>query len=408
MKHHLRKIFNPRTSSAGFTLIELLVAASITTVVVAVGGYGLVSIMSADRTASAQTDRRMEQNRALDFIADEVRQARSINRIAAPVASRPSTAIVEAGTVQSILVLELPNVSAGPVVYSVAQPKSSSVWQGPRAIYRWGPNLANNGSYTDPNDTSEWENKPLVDLVEDAKPNPNPACTNIWFPEPDTGDRRGFYACVDPAHRVAELHLLGRVTKAYGGPTTPYKVSSKVFARANGGGSDSSLVKFDTPGVLTPTSPITLNFKVIGGSVTCGIGGAVLPTTTSVSIDNGSTWTSANGNEPLSLEPGTTNRVLVRGNLTTNSCGNINNTFISTDTRQVKALRNGDSVPSVPAFGNQTTIDTYLQAFIDPATNRISLADNEVIYLYEMGSTNTAEASFDLQDIVVLATAEPR
>jgi len=407
MKNYLKKIFNPRQSSAGFTLIELLVAASITTVVVGASGYGLVSIMSANRTASAQTDRRMELNRALDFMADEVRQTNAINRIAAPVASKPaSMTTVEAGTVQSILVLEIPTL-VQPVVYHIAQPQSSTPWLGPRAIYRWGPGLDNNGNYN-----STWTNEPLVDLIEDEQPSPNPVCSNHWTPSPNAPARKGFYACIDPTRRIAELHLLGKVTKAYGSSAPPYKVSSKVFSRVDGAGAAVNLFNLNNPGgvpgVLTPITPITLNFKIIGGSITCGAGGAVLPTSTRVSTDNGSTWTTMSGNEPLNLTPlGATNQVVVEGRLVTSACGSINNIYRSTNTTQVKALRNGDPVPDVQAFGNQTTIDTYLREYIDPVTNRISIANNEVIYLYEMGSNNPSSPAFDLQDIVVLATAEP-
>lgn len=415
MKNYL-KTFNARKSSAGFTLIELLVAASITTVVMTAAGFGLSSIMSADRTASAETNRRVELNRALEFIDDEVRQANAINRIPAPVASQPDAATVEAGTVQSILVLDIPGVSAGPVVYHIAQPKSTTPWLGPRAIYRWGPNLNNNGDYTDPSVTAGWTNHAVVDLVEDARPNPNPVCSNSWVPSPGTPNRRGFYACIDPTRRIAELHLLGRVTKALGNSTT-YEVGSKAFARANGAGGAVGAfglggpggVPGVPPGVLVPAGPVTASYRVIGGSITCGAGGVTLPTKTSVSIDNGASYTQVSASGILNLPPlDSTNRVIVRGNLTTNACGSINTTHPSTNTTQVKALRNGDPVPSVQAFGNQTTIDAYLREYIDPATNKISIADNEVIYLYEMGSTNPSDASFDLQDIVVLATVEPR
>jgi type II secretory pathway component PulJ len=65
-------------SSAGFTLIELLVAMSITIIVVTLAGSGLIAIMQNNIKAEAETLRRVELNRALDFIGDEIRTSKTI------------------------------------------------------------------------------------------------------------------------------------------------------------------------------------------------------------------------------------------------------------------------------------------------------------------------------------------
>lgn len=69
---------------------------------------------------------------------------------------------------------------------------------------------------------------------------------------------------------------------------------------------------------------------------------------------------------------------------------------------QVKALRNGDSVPNVAGYLGQTSAKTFLNPFINATTRKISLAANQVIYLFELGSTSTSSAAFDMQDLVVL------
>lgn len=76
MKNYFKglKILN---SSAGFTLIELLVAMSIVSVVLTIAGYGLVAIMTKNQTADTETTNRVNINRALDFISDEVKMANS-------------------------------------------------------------------------------------------------------------------------------------------------------------------------------------------------------------------------------------------------------------------------------------------------------------------------------------------
>ena len=64
--------------SSGFTLIELLVAMSITTIVVTIAGSGLVAIMQNNSKAEAETLKRTELNRALDFIADDIRESNMV------------------------------------------------------------------------------------------------------------------------------------------------------------------------------------------------------------------------------------------------------------------------------------------------------------------------------------------
>lgn len=400
MKNYLKKVFKTHKLSAGFTLTELLIAASITSIVVGGAGWGIVNIVGANQTASAQTESRMELNRALDFMAEEVRQASTVNNVSAPVASKPSSSIAMTGTVQSILVLQIPGV-AEPVVYHILEPKDSA-WLGPRVLYRWGPNLKDDGTYSDPDNSLNWQNRLLVDRITDQTK--KDSCGG-WTPSPNLGDRKGFYACVDSKRKIAALYLLGNLPNVDNKLIEP-QVTSKVFARAFSPGDNNNLIDL-TNGVITPAKNVKMNYKVLGGAITCGAGGITLPTTNRVSIDNGKTWKNLSNNEPLSLSAGTTNKVIVQGTLKTTSCGSIDRTYSSTNTTQVKALRDGELVPNVKAFGNQTTIDEYLKDYIDPVTKRISIAGNEVIYLYEMGSTNPSEESFDLQDIVVLASVEP-
>jgi hypothetical protein len=72
----------------------------------------------------------------------------------------------------------------------------------------------------------------------------------------------------------------------------------------------------------------------------------------------------------------------------------------------VVTLRNGDPVPNRPAFGdNATTLDQILGPYITGtgANRRMNLAANQVIFLFELFTTNNTTA-YDLQDSVVLAT----
>lgn len=82
-------------------------------------------------------------------------------------------------------------------------------------------------------------------------------------------------------------------------------------------------------------------------------------------------------------------------------------------TYNVMTLRNGDSVPTIPGFQDQASIEVYISDFVDPATHKVTLGPNQAIYLFELGSNVTVNpytspgslsASQDFQDVVVLVT----
>lgn len=69
----------------------------------------------------------------------------------------------------------------------------------------------------------------------------------------------------------------------------------------------------------------------------------------------------------------------------------------------VVALVNGDTPPStVPAF-QQGNIESFLEPYLDGA-GRIQVGPKDVVFLIELGQTDTSASGFDLQDLVVIAT----
>jgi prepilin-type N-terminal cleavage/methylation domain-containing protein len=66
-------------ANEGFTLVELLVATAIMSIVVTLAGFGVVFLLRQNKTAASESDRRINLNRALDYIANEVRTANSIS-----------------------------------------------------------------------------------------------------------------------------------------------------------------------------------------------------------------------------------------------------------------------------------------------------------------------------------------
>ncbi len=242
MKNYLKiylKIFNIRSSSAGFTLIELMVAMALTTIVVSAAGFGLVTMTGSNKKAEAKTQRRIELSRASDFIMDEIRMARRINRTDTTVANGTTVTLSNVVTASNtatafnpplgstgtiVLYLEIPLApttcggSPGPtfdrVVYDIRS--STSNWLSPRTINRYGRIPGNDGKI-DPCSTPV-ASEVLVDSISDT--NINPTCTS---PAVLSG-AEGFYSCVN--NRVVDLYLRSKVIS-----TENYDLNSKGFAR---------------------------------------------------------------------------------------------------------------------------------------------------------------------------------
>ncbi|MEM1446365.1 MAG: hypothetical protein AAGF84_09935 [Planctomycetota bacterium] len=72
------------------------------------------------------------------------------------------------------------------------------------------------------------------------------------------------------------------------------------------------------------------------------------------------------------------------------------------ETRQVKVLRNGDLAPSISGFNGQSDADDYIREYLEGGT--VNIHENQVIYLFELGTTNLNSGAADFQDLVVLVT----
>ena len=74
------------------------------------------------------------------------------------------------------------------------------------------------------------------------------------------------------------------------------------------------------------------------------------------------------------------------------------------NSQQVIVLRDGSSVPSIPGFANQANLAVFVEPYVNVATQKIVLDDNQAIYLFELGTTNLASPAADFQDLVILVT----
>lgn len=69
----------------------------------------------------------------------------------------------------------------------------------------------------------------------------------------------------------------------------------------------------------------------------------------------------------------------------------------------VTALQNGDSLPDYAPAYSRGTIEGYLSSFVS-ARNTVVLGPRDLIYLFELYSTNPGSSYFDMQDLVVVVT----
>jgi type II secretory pathway pseudopilin PulG len=408
------------SENAGFTLVENIMATTMTLILISAIGYSLANILQTKKTSQIEISRRIEINRALNFIADEIKHSEKIETnisdanlaTIAPNFTRPSDA-------QVILALKLPNLNNRTIYYVKNQPINSS-WLGPKTIYRWGPNLADNGTYTN----TVWQAQPLVDRIDNNNFTPN--CNS----NETTVGGTGFAACIDNSTKMSKIYMRGQLqNKIYQGEIKAYsRINDPPPLVASGNINLASVGVINTVpncsisnGTLNCTSPTKLTFQNLGGALTCGAGGKSLNvdtelqfvysdgTTDKKNLNRGnidSNGNTINPGNPLEETPDpnrSITQVVVKSTATSGGwCSNYTYNTTSTNTSQVKALRNGDPVPNITPFANQATIDTFLQGYVE--NGKIKLANNQIIYLFELGTTNQSSTAFDLQDNVVLVT----
>jgi hypothetical protein len=426
-----------RCSNSGFTLMDLMVGATLTTAVISAAGYGVASMVSTSTASNSRSERRAELSRSNDFIATEIREGSGIVKdvsVAAALPTASATAFansyngkVDATTVRKVLMVKTTDTT--PIVYFVAKPTTGS-WKGPRAIYRWGPAFNTNGTYSNVGTPSAWVSEAVVDQIQDAS-GTAPTCSSGTV----NGDS-GFYTCVDSLGKSAQIFQNGKISKVLGASEN-YNVSTNAGSRkttvatttasfASGATAIASWTLNN--GVVTVNSSLNMSVRYLGGDIVCGNVAYPIPTYGSVITKTGSanavtknlTMTQGVDTTISNVAANTTMTVSGKAVGGSGSGGCNGNTYgpysSSSNTTNVKSLKSGDPVPTTSGFLGQTSIDGYLtSASTNPVTNRpivkvsgstrtIDLAPNQVIYLFELGGGNPGDSSFDLQDMVVLAT----
>ncbi|MGK7884430.1 MAG: hypothetical protein AB4057_07365, partial [Crocosphaera sp.] len=199
--------------------------------------------------------------------------------------------------------------------------------------------------------------------------------------------------------KLVKLNIATTVDNKTWQKNVNYQVETMAFARSS--------IFTITNKKLTTTTPSDIKFEVLGGEITCSAEGVNIPVETNLYInENKQTW---NTNSALTLSnqaAGTSFDVeSISGD--GSICNGLGMTVSTTDTNtpQVVVLVNGDPVPDITPFANQNTIDFFLREYVEDG--KVKIAENQAIYLFELGTTNQESSAFDLQDNVVLATVDP-
>jgi prepilin-type N-terminal cleavage/methylation domain-containing protein len=192
-------------STAGFTLIELVVAMALATTVLTLAGSGMMIISQRNQAAAADRTNRYELQRTANFMANEIRMAQQIHPCPQNIKDLYQPASGSKNH-YPVLTLQLPSDSGltAPIVYYVSEPPKNTVWSGPLVIYRWGPTLNLDGSYSN---LSGYVNEVVVDRIDTtSKDTP---CQDL-FSQATSTTSQGFTACLEPSAGGVKLLLTRR------------------------------------------------------------------------------------------------------------------------------------------------------------------------------------------------------
>ena len=315
-----RKLLKKNKPNAGFTLFELLVGLAISGVVIGALGFGLVTVLSNTQTQTAKTKARSETSRAMEFITEELKSALAIEVDTSlanlQTADNPATPDIDEAIAPSyvpkndgtadeaipILALRIPNV-AERVIYSIGVPEASSPWKGPLVIYRWGPNLNADGSYSDPGDVTNWDNEALIDGVSDT--DQTASCGGV-----DNVTYQGFYACLldddgDGITTTAQLFFTGDIKNTSNPYDNKYSADTKVSTRVKEADVNNQEDRLED----------TVGFTSLGATYSCNTSGDWKVRTDfgndPSDPDNTTKWIHQDNRQPQPLKVNTSNDLVI-------------------------------------------------------------------------------------------------
>ncbi len=308
----IQKLLRKKKSDSGFTLLELLTGLMMSIFVTGALGFGLYQILRTTSKEGLKASARNEASRAIEFISDEIRRARTIDNdllddLDGDGVEDDNTApnfVTTGKTV--VLALDIPEISdhidvdgdgdyigaddnTGTSERIVYYLKSTSLgnWQGPQVLYRWGPPLDANGDYTE---ADPWQEEALIDGIDDTAITTSPCDAGDTL-NPALGNAAGFYACLSGTN-AAQIFLTGGIDTTTGDDTN-YTADTKAVARAKNVTVDNE----EAPEIFP------MNFKTLGAIYNC-----VPDNPSTVGIDESIPWSMRIdfGNNPIDPDDTTT------------------------------------------------------------------------------------------------------
>jgi type II secretory pathway component PulJ len=219
---------------AGFSVTEVLLASLMMLIAISVSGIGVTNLLRSNYRANAGTEIQNNLNRTLEFVSDEVRRAKTIADSEAAITS--TQVPTGARPVLAFQISDPNNPGQAPlneqIVYYTQNSQTGDSLTG-LVLWRYGPNLDENGNYITPEDIDSWIPSPVTDMLAAAANNPNCPTGFTRIPA-DTVD--GFYACIRAGGGQVILNANAEVemTTVTNGnrDKVDYSVSTRVSPRA--------------------------------------------------------------------------------------------------------------------------------------------------------------------------------
>lgn len=251
--------------------------------------------------------------------------------------------------------------------------------------------------------------------------------TDIYNPGLGKGTPGGGGADPNVTITVVPYSMGANGTYTFEGPPQPIRFSKKhpgwglYFITAEfSDGSQTDVVFKDSAGeintdyhvdkgVIHVHQPKWVYVDVLGSSITYGANGPEVPVRVQLGkIEDHSTTTMSwlfdggdvDGGEAYNLESTDTDDYFTKGFA---DYASYHASYDSKNTTQVKTLTNGMQAPPLQGFGGQKPVMSFLQPYLN-AQGKVVLEPQQVIQLYELGTTNMSSSAADFQDLVVLFT----
>jgi type II secretory pathway component PulJ len=184
---------------AGFSVTEVLLASLMMLIAISVSGIGVTNLLRSNYRANAGTEIQNNLNRTLEFVSDEVRRAKIIADSEAAITS--TQVPTGARAVLAFQISDPNNPGQAPlneqIVYYTQNSQTGDSLTG-LVLWRYGPNLDEDGNYITPDNIATWQPSPVTDMLAAAANNPNFCDDHEGFEliAADPGDVDGFFACV--------------------------------------------------------------------------------------------------------------------------------------------------------------------------------------------------------------------